>query len=258
MQYNGCMNEHVCFIYVLFDQDGKVNYVGRSINPPRRMNEHRRVLGTKPTFRIIDRTSDNCRNVERKWIEYFRTRGFILRNINYGQGPHFLSDAGKAKLSAAFKGRPNTWGDKISAAQKGIPKQWSEEGKARVQAGQFKKGERTWDKLSDEQKEKNRQSSRDLWKDPDRRARMVAGAKGKTLNDSRLKAFHKGRDKWLKKNREQVVKNAAAGAAALLAKDPENMSRRITKWWAEIKADPARYQEWLQRRATKIAQGKAK
>jgi hypothetical protein len=172
------MDKHECKIYVLFDSEGKVNYVGRTSRPiEKRMAEHRSVLGFEPAYRVIDQCSENCRDVERKWIEYYRERDYDLRNINYGQGPHFLPRESREKIALAFVGRPITWGEKIGDAQRGRPKQWSEEGRKKVAETQFKKGESSWSKLSSEEREKRRVASREAWKDPARAARMISGLK---------------------------------------------------------------------------------
>lgn len=167
---------HICRIYVLLNDDESVFYVGRtSRDPRRRMAEHKQTLGFTPRYKIIARCSKRCRDVERKWIEHYRGAGHQLRNISYGQGPHFLPESSREKLRSAFTGRPVTWGDKISSTQRGRKKEWSRAGRARVQSSQFKVGESAWNKLSPEQQEKIRKAARDQWNDPERRARMLSG-----------------------------------------------------------------------------------
>jgi hypothetical protein len=218
--------EHECKIYVLFDRRGKINYVGRTKRPLyQRMAEHKKLLGFRPTYRIIARCRTNCRNVERQWIAYYRKRGFKLRNIYYGQGPHFMSEASRMKLSLAFRGRPVTWGDKISAAQKGIKKNWSPLGRARVMATQFKQGENTWDRLTDDQKESLRQRAREQWKDPAKAARMM---------------------------------NLRLGSAWRTPDEQRQVTAKIKEWWRRLRADPERYREHIKRTRAAIIEALSK
>jgi len=132
---------HTCRIYILIGPDGPF-YIGRTKRPMRfRMNEHKHFLGFMPKYRVIATCSENCREVERLWIEKYRDAGYQLMNVYCGsQGSHFIPDSVREKMSFAHRGRRITWADKISAAQKGRPKRWSVEGRKRVQASQFKPG----------------------------------------------------------------------------------------------------------------------
>ena len=170
------MSDHVCQIYVLFNLDGEVNYVGRTKRDIRkRLTEHKRVLGYLPIHEIVDRCSENCREVERRWIERYRSLGCALRNISYGQGPHFCAESTREKLRMIFTGRPMTWGAKISATQKGQQRNWSDEGRRRVAATQFKPGESRLGSLSEEAQARHRAGSARAWTDPEKRRRMSNG-----------------------------------------------------------------------------------
>ena len=94
---------HTCLIYLLYNEQGIIDYVGRSKDFGRRLIEHRGVLGFRPKYEIIDSCSENCRNIEKFWICFYRGLGYKLRNIYYGQGPHCLSEEAKANLSEIGK-----------------------------------------------------------------------------------------------------------------------------------------------------------
>jgi len=58
---------HECQIYILYDQNGVVDYVGRTNRfIKKRMYEHKQVLGYTPRYEVIDRCSENCRDVGKK------------------------------------------------------------------------------------------------------------------------------------------------------------------------------------------------
>lgn len=155
---------HTCSIYLLYGTDGKPMYVGRTSRPIEvRLNDHRHRFGFKPKHEILATCSENCREIEKRWIIKFRDEGHKLLNIYWGQGPHFLSESTRAKIRRAFLGRKVTWAEKISATQKGVPKNWSPEGRKRVQATQLKKGHDFYRTLSSEAKERHRRSSKKVW-----------------------------------------------------------------------------------------------
>jgi len=124
------------------------------------MSEHRQCLGFKPRYEIIDQCSVDCREVERKWIEHYKNLGFKLRNIYYGQGPHFLPEASIEKLRELGK-RPVTWGAKIAATLKGNCPNWSEEGLKIQEQSRFKQGR----KKTVEEIERDRKNSIRYWRD---------------------------------------------------------------------------------------------
>lgn len=253
---------HQCQIYVLFDEGGRVNYVGRTARPiEKRMYEHRRVLGFKPRYRVIDCCSTDCRDVEKRWIDYYRERGYTLRNISYGQGPHFLPESSRKKIALAFIGRPVTWGDKIRAAQKGIPKNWSAEGLTKVKKNQFKKGTCNWDSLSEEQKRSIRKVSSDNWKDPVKAGRMAKGLQVGSAHRSaeeRKRIGKKIRESQLARPDEDRAATGRPGGRAMHAAHPGLTSRAIKKFWEDLRKDPERYREYIDRRAASIAAAKAK
>lgn len=75
------MSDHVCQIYVLFNLDGEVDYVGRTARDIRkRLYEHKRKLGFTPQHEIVDRCSADCREVERRTAAM--RRGWLTRRSN--------------------------------------------------------------------------------------------------------------------------------------------------------------------------------
>lgn len=251
------MRDHICSIYVLFNKDGVIDYVGRTSRPPiMRMYEHKQVLGYLPKYEIVGHCSTNCRLVEKMWIDFYRESGHALRNVNYGQGTHFASPETREKISKESKRRPNTWGAKISATQKGVKKNWSPEGEERIRATRFKKGHSMFNAMTDEQKAIHRKSASDKWNDPERRKRMSKCHSAKNswayISDERkVELKEKCRNRLL-----SIPDVHRRGAAALLAKDPDNMKRRMNKFWEEIRKDPVRYREYIDNRAASIARAK--
>lgn len=155
---------HKCQIYVLLNKDQEIDYVGRSKNIKRRLQEHRTVLGYKPVFFIVDYCYENCKQVEDNWITFFREQGMQLRNIYSGQGPHFLSDEVRQRISLRHKGKivSAATRQKMSDWQKGKPKNYSEEALSSLRVA-GKKSKDRWDKLSAERKEELRLKSVNFW-----------------------------------------------------------------------------------------------
>lgn len=168
-----------CCIYVVFDKDGIVCYVGRSSNVPRRLREHTKRLGYKVTGDTILKvkcTNGNhlCRAAETAAIKHYRGQGLkLLNKVDYSTGAIIVSAEAREKLSQALLGRKCTWADKISEAQKGIPKNWSAKGRARVAKNQFKEGDNRYAELNREQRERMRTGGLKAWADPEKRAKML-------------------------------------------------------------------------------------
>lgn len=97
------MNE--TFIYALRDpRNGKVFYIGESVNPIKRWIDHQYqrkfcatynrklasllqelwIQGFRPMLQIIEKCQDNWRERERFWISDHRRRGFHLLNVDCG------------------------------------------------------------------------------------------------------------------------------------------------------------------------------
>jgi hypothetical protein len=247
------MREHVCQIYILYDEDGVIDYVGRTNRKTmKRMYEHKAVLGFMPKHEIVDACSTDCRNVEKKWIDHYRNLGFKLRNINYGQGPHYCSEETRKKLSEKFTGRPVTWADKISATQKGVKKNWSPEGEERIKATRFKKGRNSFALLSPERQEQRREKYKEVWRDPERAKRMASGR----INDAWSK-LSPDRQSEISEFNRQKIKNQVGlaklgGEASQYKKDPKIASRNATLFWEDLRKDPVRYREYIDRRAESI------
>lgn len=118
------MDNKVTYIYALKDPFSNViKYVGKSDNPEIRLNEHIRkckytdsyknnwikgllLNNTKPILEIVD-TIDNINwgESEKKWIKFFKEKGFKLTNLTKGgEGGNFGKEINK-KISEKLKGR---------------------------------------------------------------------------------------------------------------------------------------------------------
>lgn len=74
-------------IYALQDADGVVRYVGKAIDPDKRLAEHARAdtirTGCRPTLVILEWT-DDWETAERRWIAHYRGIGAPLVNVADG------------------------------------------------------------------------------------------------------------------------------------------------------------------------------
>lgn len=230
---------HQCQIYALFDENGCVNYVGRTARHIRfRLNEHRQVLGFTPAYQIIDRCTENCDLVEKAWIEHYRDRGCKLRNIAYGQGPHFLSEAARAKLSGPKGPRGPEVSERMSVAQKLRWSRYTPEKREAVQAA-LKRGQK---KVPKEVREcigrMGAERQREIWTPEQRRARAA-----------KISAT-------LRANPEPC---SAGGKKAVSNQPPDHMQRMnegVQEFWSELRADPERYREYLKNRGASISKAK--
>jgi len=234
---------HACSIYVLFDENGKVNYVGRTRRPIKlRMYEHRSDLGFSPAFKIVATCSENCNQVEREWIDYFRERGHVLRNLAYGQGPHFLSAEARAKL-AVLSARPKApeVGRKIAQAQR---ERWAAMGASE----------------RDEMRVKFRNASKKI--DPAKRSAIGR------------KSAIEGWNKWTPQERAIInakisrtaranpEANRSAGRKSIemkRAKNPnfmDDLRGGVQRFWSDLRKDPVRLAEYLAKRGQAISIGK--
>lgn len=252
--------EHVCYIYVLFNKDGVIDYVGRTSRlNMKRMYEHKAKLRYLPKYEIVDSCTTNCRLIEGVWIQHYRNLGYKLRNVSFGQGVHFVAESTRRILSEKLKGRPNTWGHKISATQKGVKKNWSAEGEQRVRSTQFKAGHGSFNNLSPDAKERRRNSARAAWEDPERAARMASGRRNDAwskLSPERKAGIAEAmRNKAL--NDPRKTEYARMGFAARIAKNPDAPRQMVNKFWTDIRKDPVRYREFIDRRAAAIAATRA-
>lgn len=122
----GGPEKFTAFIYVLMDEFGVIRYVGKTINPPQRLQYHfyanRRshkdnwiksmlTNGKKPTMEVLEEVECECdldwHEAEMFWIAYFRFLGLPLTNLeNGGQGAGRMPPETRAKMSATRKGKP--------------------------------------------------------------------------------------------------------------------------------------------------------
>ena len=76
------------YIYEL-SKNGVPFYIGKTINPNLRIDNHKRKLGYDILFTLIDETIGNklkWKLLETYWIEQYKQWGFILENKNSGGG----------------------------------------------------------------------------------------------------------------------------------------------------------------------------
>ena len=108
-------------IYLItnIDNNPQKVYIGKTINPNIRKNDHRRKFGYQINFSIIDEVKSNKRTdwkpLESYWIEQFITWGFELINKNKGgNGPCFQPLSMRKKISKINKGNKYNLGKKHS------------------------------------------------------------------------------------------------------------------------------------------------
>jgi hypothetical protein len=122
-------NNNITYIYYLHSGDNVPFYVGKSITPYKRRNEHvyKNNISSKDYFHIIDGVPESeWKYWEKFYIELFKSWGFILTNKNKGGGGptehlptsknkisqsltgKIMSENTKKKMSDSAKGRKNT------------------------------------------------------------------------------------------------------------------------------------------------------
>lgn len=140
-------------IYALRDpRDGKVFYVGESVNPLRRWVDHQYqrkfcatynknlatllqelwTQGFSPMLQIVETCQNNWRERERFWISEYRRRGFQLLNVDVGgrariggQPGHPCPDWWKDELRRRNTGRPRSEETKRKSRESNL-KTWSD------------------------------------------------------------------------------------------------------------------------------------
>jgi hypothetical protein len=150
-------------IYQLRRPDGGVFYIGATKDLPRRLKEHRSVLGRDVVAETLERgVGPGRKEAEHRWIERFRAAGHTLLNKTAGgNGQQTLSPEAREALSRSTRGKKKSAEHraKIGAAHRGKPKRWTPEGKASL-------------------REKGREASRKFWDDPSE-AQLAAIAEGR-------------------------------------------------------------------------------
>jgi len=235
------------------------------------MREHARRLGYRPVPTILETGhSIEWRSAEHAWIERMRGEGLALTNKTVGRnGAQTHGDAARAKISAAARIAPRTADqyEKIAAAQRGRKKRWSAAGAEKVRGAGFAPGHRTWEALSDEQKEDHRERSRAQW-------RAIPSAERSAKARERTKKAWECRGPDQRKTVRRAIsegilraispdersRKASRAAKALFADGAEasaNVSRSMRGWWANM--TPEFRKEYLARRtAALVAAKKAK
>lgn len=130
---------NITYIYLIENCYGDPNkvYIGKTIIPKHRFNNHKQKFGNKISFIIIDYVDSlsykDWKPLESYWIEQMKVWGFKVMNGNKGGGgPEQHNNLTKQNISKALKGRKNTWNKelnsdtklKISKALKGRKVTW--------------------------------------------------------------------------------------------------------------------------------------
>lgn len=132
---------NITYIYLLENCYGDPNkvYIGKTIVPKYRFNNHKRKFGNKINFTIIDQIDSlsykDWKPLESYWIEQMKVWEFRVMNSNKGGGgPEKHSNLTKHNISKSLKGRKNIWNkdkelssdtkSKISKALKGRKVTW--------------------------------------------------------------------------------------------------------------------------------------
>ena len=229
------MPKHECKIYVLFDGKGRISYVGRTGRSiEKRINEHRTVLGFRPRFAIIDRCSENCREVEKGWIAHYRNKGTALRNVVPSSAHHFWPEHLRKRFARHEPRRAETK-RKLAESQK-----------------------LRWASYTKEQRQSIVESIRAGQRRVPRKVREAIGRKGALI----------GWAKWTPEEREIInskisqtilrdpTKQRDAGhkGGTTTIRKPgqlEKMRSGKEDFWRQLRADPKRYEEYVRNQAAK-------
>lgn len=257
-------------IYALLDQNGIPFYIGATRNFLRRQREHKKKLGYRPDYKILQTGTGDRNEAEHEWIELYRRLGYpLLNKTSGGNGCQTASQSTRLLLSRIGKGRkkPQGFGSRVSSAQKGIAKNWSPEGKLRVKSTQFNKGFNLWASLSENEQRilvNKRKATRAL-------------ASPEEINDHLSKLNEGSKRHWASMTKEQRSAHgmkvagsrkrnhtpeelsaiASKNAKAVLNKTGarQRLSNQIKQWWAQL--TPEAKAEYVARRADRIRAAKA-
>lgn len=137
-------------IYVLFDAEHNLRYVGKSVDPVERFRVHKKTRSWVYEYEIIEWTGeDRWSEREKFWILTLRSEGHPLENkTTGGQGPHGLKHAPES--IAKMKAAPRAKGRKMSpesiekSAAKRRGQKFSQESVQRLSDSH--KGQTPWNK----------------------------------------------------------------------------------------------------------------
>lgn len=102
------------YIYIVKNLSKNLDevYVGKTINPLKRKNDHRKTYGSQISFQIIDEIKSIHRKdwepLETHWMEQSKIKGYKLVNNRQkgGGGPEYCTEEHKMKISQANIGKP--------------------------------------------------------------------------------------------------------------------------------------------------------
>ena len=231
------------YIYQIRTFDGVVIWVGQSVNPNRRFNEHRDTFGSDIVMEILEMDPVDVAASERYWIAYYRSLGAPLRNIANGGKDHTAtSDETRRKIAKIWKGkkRPPELGIKMALATSGKPHNWTVSGREKASRTHF--DEKYYNSLSAESKELMRQGSiraaslsseertrrnKKYWDNATPEQLAERGAKIAAAQ----KQSQKIKDSWKNRTAEQKALHAMQS------------SIRKTEYWERWRAEKAKVQE---------------
>lgn len=256
-------------IYVLRDpKTNEVRYVGAATNLKARIKHHIYARqkqtekgawidsllaeGRRPIIEIIEIAGGNWEEREKFWIEKYDSTG--ARLFNKSEGGPGAKGIKRSKETII----------KMSLAQKGKARNWSPEGKARVQATQFKPGHYKWNDLGDEAKEKFISASKKQWEDipPEERSAMATKRNLVAWNKRTPEERHAIGKKVAEARKrnlgaERISEIARAGGKKAYKNHPEMAQKareRLKAFWRNMTPDQRK--DYLDRRTKAICKAK--
>lgn len=145
-------------VYGLKCECGLTFYVGFTNDVKRRMREHAKSYGVKPSFSILETGKDAEVGLaaELRWIDRLTSNGICLTNrvVSANGGARVHSATTRARISRIVKGmpKPKGFGARLSSASKGKPRNWTKDGEARLAVSRLKGEHDLWDRLTEEQR----------------------------------------------------------------------------------------------------------
>lgn len=256
-------------IYLLYDANGFPDYVGSTNNLKRRLKEHKKVIGFRPRYTILECGTDpNLRyHAEERWMNHYRSSGAKLRNIQEIKGGILWTHAStREKISRVHKGRKASAETRarMSAATKGVAKNWTDDGRAKSEKTRFKKGQSTWLTKTEAQKADHRERSRRNWDGVSKDTRSaMSTARNLTAWSSRSKEERSAVANKIVATRrrnhtpEELSRIHSETQNKIIERHPElreRFSKRVKGWWAAL--TPEAKSEYVARRAIAIKKAK--
>lgn len=244
------MNEKLFFIYGLVNErTGYIDYVGRTRDLRRRMQEHRKSLAftRRPQFVIFEYGDGNARKAELRWFAEMEKLGVELRNkIRHDScGCETHSELTRRLLSEKGCGRvvSETTRHKLSESLRGVEHVFTPDGLERSEKTRFKKGVHTFSALSIKSQQHIREASQKQWdgvSEEERSARASERNRNWWANATpkqkakRVKAIS---DACKKSEKRRVTSQAALKLAATPEAKAKRRATMQAKWAAMTEAE---------------------